>query len=114
MNEQKGLDRPELREKIAELIWRFTRIRTKAPKWALLEEFQKEIIRKQADQILALIPDIEELGSTFKRIEEAKREEGERMLIGLRLLLDKGFSLKEAISATEDAIEEQALKGEKQ
>jgi len=45
-------------------------------------------------------------------VEEARKDERERVIKSLNLLVKKEFNLKDAISALEDAIEEQALKGE--
>lgn len=96
--EQKRLDRPELREieNILEGI---------GFNWALSHR------HKVAKEILALILDIEKLGSTYKRIEEAKKQEDNRIADWLlkqgAVWVDKNYAIIEAIRKG------QALKGGK-
>lgn len=103
MSEQKMLDRPN-REKIAESLMKGLGKMLgmpSVPEWDSMEDYLKEPYRVFADQILALIE---------PRIEEAKREEGERIR---QLVMDK---CNEAYpNAYKDAIIEiwQALREEK-
>ena len=74
MTEQKRLDRPELREKIRELIYYDCTDCPYINEGTCIEPSSCKLIMDKADQILALIPDIEEAKKPL--LEEIKHLEG--------------------------------------
>ena len=122
------LDRPELSEKIAKKLREIYRYDLDwYPTWAKLTQKNKDRWLKKADQILALIPDEEELKETIAYLEEAiqvmpecieeeaKREERERILEFMNeqgaVFADRAYDVIEAVRKGKHR---QVLKGERE